>query len=70
MLSAMKFRIILWGMAQLLWYVAWRHPAFRARLVSAGTAARSGSSADFAAAIEDQRAKIAAIHQANATSKP
>jgi tripartite-type tricarboxylate transporter receptor subunit TctC len=45
-------------------------PAFRARLVSAGTAARPGSSADFAAAIEDQRAKIAAIHQANATSKP
>ena len=32
MLSAMKFRIILWGMAQLLWYAAWRHPAFRARL--------------------------------------
>ena len=32
MLSAMKFRIILWGMAQLLRYAAWRHPAFRARL--------------------------------------
>src|SRR5215467_11683200 len=32
MLSAMKFKIILWGMAQLLAYAAWRHPAFRARL--------------------------------------
>src|SRR5258705_2387299 len=32
MLSAMKFKIILWGMAQLLVYAAWRHPAFRARL--------------------------------------
>ena len=25
MLSAMKFKIILWGMAQLLIYAAWRH---------------------------------------------
>ena len=32
MLSAMKFQIILWGMAQLLNYAAWRYPAFRARL--------------------------------------
>src|SRR5882724_2141863 len=32
MLSAMKFKIILWGMAQLLKYAAWRYPAFRARL--------------------------------------
>src|SRR5256884_8963148 len=32
MLSAMKFKIILWGMAQLLVYAAWRHPSFRARL--------------------------------------
>src|SRR5262249_60930537 len=32
MLSAMKFQIILWGMAQLLRYAAWRHPAFHARL--------------------------------------
>ena len=32
MLSAMKFEIILWGMAQLLKYAAWRHPAFHARL--------------------------------------
>jgi tripartite-type tricarboxylate transporter receptor subunit TctC len=31
-----------------------------------GTAARIGTSAEFAAAIEEQRAKIAAIHQANA----
>src|SRR5215510_2702447 len=32
MLSAMKFEIILWGMAQLLKYAAWRYPKFRARL--------------------------------------
>ena len=32
MLSAMKFEIILWGMAQLLSYAAWRYPAFAARL--------------------------------------
>ena len=32
MLSAMKFKIILWGMAQLLRYAAWRYPTFRARL--------------------------------------
>ncbi len=32
MLSAMKFRIILWGLAQLLKFAAWRYPAFRARL--------------------------------------
>jgi tripartite-type tricarboxylate transporter receptor subunit TctC len=43
-------------------------PAFRARVAAAGTAARIGSSAEFAAAIEEQRAKIAAIHQANAKS--
>jgi tripartite-type tricarboxylate transporter receptor subunit TctC len=45
-------------------------PAFRARLAAGGTAARAGTSAEFAAAIEDQRAKIAAIHQANAKAKP
>jgi tripartite-type tricarboxylate transporter receptor subunit TctC len=39
-------------------------PAFRARVVSVGTAPRPGTSEEFAAAIEDQRAKIAAIHQA------
>ena len=49
---------------------ATRDPAFRARLVNAGTAARAGTSAEFAAAIEDQRAKIANIHQASAASKP
>ena len=32
MLSAMKFRIILWGMAQLLKFSAWRYPVFKARL--------------------------------------
>ena len=32
MLSVMKFKIILWGMAQILKYAAWRYPAFRARL--------------------------------------
>src|SRR5258707_5659292 len=32
MLSVMKFQIILWGMAQLLKYAAWRYPVFRARL--------------------------------------
>ena len=32
MLSAMQFPLILFGLAQLLKYTAWRHPAFRARL--------------------------------------
>ena len=32
MLSTLKFEIILWGMAQLLTYAAWRYPVFRARL--------------------------------------
>jgi tripartite-type tricarboxylate transporter receptor subunit TctC len=45
-------------------------PAFRVRRAAGGTAARAGTSAEFAAAIEDQRAKIAAIHQANAKAKP
>jgi len=43
-------------------------PAFRARVVSVGTAPRTGTPEQFAAAIEEQRAKIAAIHQA--TAKP
>ena len=43
-------------------------PAFRARVAAAGTAARVGTGAEFAAAIEEQRLKIAAIHQA--TAKP
>ncbi|HKN11137.1 MAG TPA: hypothetical protein VJ376_16905, partial [Pseudomonadota bacterium] len=32
MLSAMQFPLILFGLAQLLKYTAWRHPAFRGRL--------------------------------------
>ena len=32
MLSAMKFQVILWGMAQLLKFSAWRYPVFKARL--------------------------------------
>ena len=43
-------------------------PAFRARVTSVGTAPRTGTPEEFAAAIEEQRAKIAAIHQA--TAKP
>jgi tripartite-type tricarboxylate transporter receptor subunit TctC len=39
-------------------------PAFRARVESVGTAPRTGSPEEFAAAIEEQRAKIAAVHQA------
>ena len=39
-------------------------PDFRARAIAVGTAPRSGTPAAFAAAIEEQRAKIAAIHQA------
>jgi len=38
-------------------------PEFRAKVASAGSAARSGSSAEFAAAIEEQRSKIADIHK-------
>jgi tripartite-type tricarboxylate transporter receptor subunit TctC len=37
-------------------------PAFRARVVSVGTVPRQGTPEEFAAAIEEQRAKIAAIH--------
>ena len=40
-------------------------PAFRARVTGVGTAPRTGTPEEFAAAIEDQRAKIAAIHQAS-----
>jgi tripartite-type tricarboxylate transporter receptor subunit TctC len=43
-------------------------PAFRARAIAVGTAPRGGTPAAFAAAIEQQRAKIAAIHQASAKS--
>jgi tripartite-type tricarboxylate transporter receptor subunit TctC len=45
-----------------------RDPAFRTRLVAGGTAARTGTAAEFAAAIEEQRAKIAALHLG--TAKP
>jgi tripartite-type tricarboxylate transporter receptor subunit TctC len=40
-------------------------PAFRARVIAVGTAPRPGTPGEFAAAIEEQRAKIAAIHQAS-----
>jgi tripartite-type tricarboxylate transporter receptor subunit TctC len=40
-------------------------PAFRARVTAVGTAPRLGTPEEFAAAIEEQRAKIAAIHQAS-----
>jgi tripartite-type tricarboxylate transporter receptor subunit TctC len=43
-------------------------PAFRARAIAVGTAPRGGTPAAFAAAIEEQRAKIAAIHQASGKS--
>jgi tripartite-type tricarboxylate transporter receptor subunit TctC len=43
-------------------------PAFRARAIAVGTAPRSGTPAAFAVAIEEQRAKIAAIHQARVKS--
>jgi tripartite-type tricarboxylate transporter receptor subunit TctC len=42
-------------------------PAVKSRLTNMGSAARAGTSAEFVAAIEEQRAKIAAI--ANATKK-
>jgi tripartite-type tricarboxylate transporter receptor subunit TctC len=38
--------------------------AFRSRLIAGGTVSRSGTSEEFAAAIEEQRKKIAAIHRA------
>ena len=41
-----------------------RDPAFRERVVAVGTVPRPGTSEDFAAAMEDQRAKIVAIHEA------
>jgi len=43
--------------------VATADPAFRAKVATAGSAARTGTSAEFAAAIEKQRSKIAAIHK-------
>ncbi len=41
-------------------------PAFRARVIGVGTAPRSGTPEEFAAAIEDQRARVTAIHEATA----
>jgi tripartite-type tricarboxylate transporter receptor subunit TctC len=41
-------------------------PAFRARVIGVGTVPRSGTPEEFAAAIEDQRARITAIHEATA----
>jgi tripartite-type tricarboxylate transporter receptor subunit TctC len=38
-------------------------PAFRARLVAAGTIPRTGTAAEYVAAIEEQRRKLATIHQ-------
>src|SRR5262249_43525683 len=40
-------------------------PEFRAHVIGVGTAPRSGTPEEFSAAIEDQRARIAAIHEAN-----
>jgi tripartite-type tricarboxylate transporter receptor subunit TctC len=40
-------------------------PAFRARVIAVGTAPRLGTPEEFAAAIEEQRARIAAIHQSS-----
>jgi tripartite-type tricarboxylate transporter receptor subunit TctC len=42
-------------------YAITSDPAFRSRMATAGSAARSGTPAEFAAAIEEQRVKIAAI---------
>jgi tripartite-type tricarboxylate transporter receptor subunit TctC len=41
------------------------NPAFRARVAGVGTTPRPGTPEEFAAAIEEQRAKIAIIHQAS-----
>src|SRR3981189_1276222 len=40
-------------------------PAFRARVIAAGTTPRLGTPEEFDAAIEEQRARIAAIHQSS-----
>jgi tripartite-type tricarboxylate transporter receptor subunit TctC len=44
--------------------VATSDAGFRAKVAASGSAARSASSAEFSAAIEDQRSRIAAIHKA------
>jgi tripartite-type tricarboxylate transporter receptor subunit TctC len=45
-------------------------PDFRARVLKVGTVPRTGSQAQFVAAIESQRAQIAAIHAATQKTKP
>src|SRR5712692_7606578 len=45
-------------------------PAFRSRAIAVGTAPRGGTPAEFTAAIEEQRGKIAAIHQATQKKPP
>jgi tripartite-type tricarboxylate transporter receptor subunit TctC len=45
-------------------------PAFRARAISVGVAPRPGTSEEFAAMIEEQRAKIGVIHQASLKPSP
>jgi tripartite-type tricarboxylate transporter receptor subunit TctC len=40
-------------------------PAFRARLMAAGAMPRTGTAAQYAAMIEEQRRQLAAIHQAS-----
>src|SRR5499426_1203819 len=39
-------------------------PAFRARVIGVGTVPRSGTPEQFAAAVEEQRARVTAIHEA------
>jgi tripartite-type tricarboxylate transporter receptor subunit TctC len=45
-------------------------PAFRARAISVGVAPRPGTTDEFAAMIEEQRTKIAVIHQATLKPSP
>jgi tripartite-type tricarboxylate transporter receptor subunit TctC len=45
-------------------------PDFRARVLKVGTAPRTGTSEEFAAAINAQREQVAAIHAATAKPKP
>jgi tripartite-type tricarboxylate transporter receptor subunit TctC len=45
-------------------------PDFQARVLKVGTAARPGTPEEFAAAIEAQRAQVAAIHAATAKPRP
>jgi tripartite-type tricarboxylate transporter receptor subunit TctC len=44
-------------------------PDFRARILKVGTAPRPGTQQEFAAAVDAQRAQVAAIHQATAKPK-